>query len=265
MKKRWILMVSGLVMAGVMALGEMPVMAESTENEISAPVYATQEILVADGNSGVQEKEEAEYVTFGEYPKGKPIEWIVLDEQNGKKLLLSRYNLDFMAYNHKDKSVTWQTSDLRKWMNSYFYLFAFSFKEKAYIKKAALKNEDSPSGTDGGKDTKDWVFALSLNEIYEYFGMRDPQTGEIMTDPDTGKPVIDSDALKTVCIDEKRPQYMYEGDTVPSAVEDPDFFFTRTPGSYSRSVSIVLPAGGVAGGEAVFREHGVRPAIWVSD
>ena len=55
-----------------------------------------------------------------------------------------------------------------------------------------------------------------------------------MTDPETGDVLIDTEALKTVCIEETRPQYFYEGDTVPAAVEDPDFFFLRTQDTIPR-------------------------------
>ena len=205
------------------------------------------------------EEDSIEYAEFGEYPKGKPIEWIVLDEAEGAKLLLSRYSLDFMSYNYENVEVTWETSDLRKWMNGYFYEKAFSESEKKHIQTVILENDDK----EGGNDTEDKVFALSLSEVEKYFGVKDPETGEIMTDPETGDALIDTEALKTVCIEETRPQYFYEGDTVPAAVEDPDFFFLRTQGYHSKAVYFVFPSGNIGGAESAHWEHGVRPAIWI--
>ncbi len=199
------------------------------------------------------------YVEFGEYPEGKPIEWIVLDEKDGARLLLSRYSLDFMSYNNENVEVTWETSDLRNWMNGYFYEEAFSKEEKKRIQTVTMENDDA----DGGNDTEDKVFALSLSEVEQYFGVRDLETGEILKNPENGDILIDREALKTVCIEETRPQYFYEGDVVPSAVEDPDFFFLRTQGYHPSAVYFVFPDGDIGGAESAHWEHGVRPAVWV--
>ena len=72
------------------------------------------------------------FVTFGRYEQdGNPdngtekIEWIVLDVQDGKCLLLSRYCLDSKPYHSKGKTITWKDSALRKWLNSDFLDSAF--------------------------------------------------------------------------------------------------------------------------------------------
>ena len=61
-----------------------------------------------------------EIVTFGKYEQdglrsngAEAIEWLVLDVQEDKALLLSRYALDSMPYHDNYKAVTWETSDLR--------------------------------------------------------------------------------------------------------------------------------------------------------
>ena len=58
-------------------------------------------------------------VLFGSYeqdnnPDNGPeeIEWIVLDVQNGKAMLLSKYILDAGKYNEETKAVTWDTCTL---------------------------------------------------------------------------------------------------------------------------------------------------------
>lgn len=52
-------------------------------------------------------------VTFGHYPQtsdgndSTPIEWLVLDVQDGKSLLISRYALDSQLYNSEFVDMTW--------------------------------------------------------------------------------------------------------------------------------------------------------------
>ncbi len=242
-----------LLMAGIMLFG----LAGCTEG--TAPQTGSGQVFDAH-----KEGAEPEYVTFGHYPKNTPIEWIVLDEKDGARLLLSRYNLGFMAYKEKDESVTWETSDVRKWMNGTFYRKAFSGSEKALIRTVTLENEDGPNGTEGGNDTKDRVFALSLSEVHQYFDLLDPDTGEVIMNEDKGEPAINREALKTVCLQEARPDFQYEGDTVPGVVKDPDIFFLRTPGTYDRGVCIVWTDGNCLGAEGAIVQHGVRPAIWVT-
>ena len=205
---------------------------------------------------GVTGDDGKEYVAFGHWPEGKEIEWIVLDEKDGAKLLLSRYNLDTGSYHTDYVPVTWETSYLREWMNTWFYDEAFSDEEKKRIRTTKLKNEDNSYGTPGGNDTEDNVFSLSYAELNQYFS-----TG---TD-ENGDPVYDAERMRTTCIEDLRPQYFYEGDEVPAEIEDPDYFWLRTPGSIQESYAMCIwPDGYVSTtGDAVFRTRGYRPAIWV--
>ena len=57
-----------------------------------------------------------ESVLFGSYEQGNgktPIEWFVLEEQDDRVLLISRYALDTQQYHGAAGSVTWETCDLR--------------------------------------------------------------------------------------------------------------------------------------------------------
>ena len=116
-------------------------------------------------------------VTFGAYEQdnnlenGKePIEWIVLDVQDGRSLLISKYALDGQRYNTKGAGVTWETCSLRTWLNESFINEAFSSAEQARIPIAtATADKNSKYETNPGKDTQDRVFLLSIPEVYEYF------------------------------------------------------------------------------------------------
>ena len=112
-------------------------------------------------------------ITFGSYEQdnelsnGKePIEWIVLSNDGEKLLLLSKYALDCQPYNTEQTEITWENCTLRVWLNSDFYNRAFSDTEKAVILKSYIENNDNPSfGTEGGNDTYDNVFLLSLSDM----------------------------------------------------------------------------------------------------
>ena len=95
-------------------------------------------------------------VIFGHYEQdndltnGKePIEWIVLDTQDGKSLLLSKYALDCQPYNTNKQNVTWSTCSLRTWLNGGawgygFISVAFSSEEQARIPIVIVAADQNP-------------------------------------------------------------------------------------------------------------------------
>ncbi len=135
---------------------------------------------------------QADNIYFGTYKQSSdgnggyntdPIKWRVLSNADGKLFLLSDQNLDVFEY-HKDvESVTWETSTMRSWLNGYnassntggsngmdytndnFLNTAFSAKEQTAIANTAVVNDDNPDyGTDGGNNTTDKIFLLSIAE-----------------------------------------------------------------------------------------------------
>ena len=119
-------------------------------------------------------------VTFGHYEQdnhpenGKePIEWIVLDVQDGKCLLLSRYLLDAQPYNKRNVSTNWETCWLREWLNSDFIEKAFSPEEQAAVLTTAVDNGSGQYSwfdkEDDGNDTQDKIFLLSYHEAFEQY------------------------------------------------------------------------------------------------
>ncbi len=93
------------------------------------------------------------------------IEWIVFAKDNKKILVVSKYALDCLPYNKRLASVTWENCSLKDWLNNKFYTTAFTEKERAMIKEVNLTNNDNPYGAEGGNDTKDKIFLLSLDDI----------------------------------------------------------------------------------------------------
>ena len=120
--------------------------------------------------------------TFGNYKQGKngeilPIEWRVLEIEDGKALVLTDAVLDEVAFNEIEKSVTWNNCTLRKWMNDDFLNAAFSSSEQEKIATVVINNHSTIQFIDeNGKtykskksdDTEDKIFALSIEETVKY-------------------------------------------------------------------------------------------------
>ncbi len=93
------------------------------------------------------------------------IKWRVLALEENEALLISEYALDMQDFNiNRAQKITWENSDLRKWLNGEFYDSAFSPEEKGKISESELRNSDRPVD-----DTIDRVFLLSYAEAGEYF------------------------------------------------------------------------------------------------
>lgn len=85
--------------------------------------------------------------------EGKAIEWIILKEENGGLLLLSKTILFQSKYD--DDSNNWKQSYICKYLNNEFYDTAFSTSEKKAIINAKLEDV---------QNAKSDVFLLSRNE-----------------------------------------------------------------------------------------------------
>lgn len=118
------------------------------------------------------------YVTFGHYEQdndfdnGKEaIEWLVLDVQGGRTLLISRYALDCQVYNRRYTSVSWNDCSLRAWLNGPFMNNAFSAEEQSAILTTSVDNGSSQGyySTGSGVNTQDKLFLLSYQEAWKYF------------------------------------------------------------------------------------------------
>ena len=73
--------------------------------------------------------------TFGSYYISsdsckEPIEWIVVDRQEGGAMLVSKYAIAYKEYNEKSERCYWENCTLRKWLINDFFNNAFSTSEK---------------------------------------------------------------------------------------------------------------------------------------
>ena len=140
-----------------------------------------QEIFVEYTKEQLTDAEVGDTIKFGSYEQdndtnnGKEnIEWIVLEKQKNKVLVISKYGLDCQPYNDIYENVTWESCTLRSWLNDEFIETAFRTEEQKLLAETKLENKDNHEyGTDGGKDTVDKVFLLSIDEIKKYFSLDD--------------------------------------------------------------------------------------------
>lgn len=95
----------------------------------------------------------------------EPLEWIVLEVQEGKAWLMTKYCIDQAIFYPKRVSRYWGNSDLRVWMNGDFIAETFTPAEQEVILTTVVKNSN-PNGVKGaGEDTEDKIYLLSKEEV----------------------------------------------------------------------------------------------------
>ncbi len=99
------------------------------------------------------------------YFKWERIKWRVLKNDGSTLFVVADKGLDCKRYNEIYTSITWEDCTLRSWLNNDFYNMAFSSGEQEAIAEQDVANEDNPEyGTEGGNDTRDNVYLLSIGE-----------------------------------------------------------------------------------------------------
>lgn len=122
-------------------------------------------------------------IRFGLYPVDKagntaPIEWTVLKKEDSRILVITKYCIDKSAYHSDFEPTSWESCHLRRWLNGPFRQLAFTPGEQAMIPAVHLPNEPNPKyKTGGGRETEDWIFALSLREAGELFESDEARLG----------------------------------------------------------------------------------------
>lgn len=171
------------------------------------------------------------------------ITWIVLAVEKGKALLVSEKVLDTKPYNNEKKDMTWEKCSLRTWLNDGFINDSFTKKEKRKIAEMTIKNPNNAQyKTPGGKDTKDKVFLLSMDEAKQYF----------KTDKDRrakGTLFAKNNGLR---LDES---ILYAGTSV---------WLLRSPGFKAYHICYVNNDGIIYNTlDVSLKNFGIRPAMWV--
>ena len=177
--------------------------------------------------------------TENDYFKYEPIKWRVLRYENSEAFLLSEAILDSQPYHSETEEIDWEKSSIRAWLNNEFINKAFSNEENKAINTVELINKDnSKYGTQGGKNTSDKLFLLSLSEVDETeeskeYGFWDKKTRKCKND---------------------------------NFSEETYFWWLRSPGNSSHDAAGVYYYGWVFGYGYDVQEPagGIRPALYLN-
>ena len=221
----------------------------STPTPLGTPIPNFSTALAENGSVDTfSEISEGDSIIFGTYEQdnnasnGKEgIEWIVLAREDEKALLISKYALDCRKYNDKYYFVTWETCSLRSWLNDAFVKTAFTEKERSRIPTVTIKNDANPKyKTEGGRDTRDQIFLLSIEEADQYF----------------------STDKERICglTEYAKAQGAY------GSSQGKCWWWLRSPGNISLYAAIVNNVGSVrsSGTDITYGNDAVRPALWIN-
>ena len=204
--------------------------------------------------------------------------WQVLDVQGNQALIIADDIIFMRCYNEKDESCTWESSSIRRWLNSNFYGY-FSSSERAKIVETRVRNSDNLwYGTYGGSSTLDYIFLLSIEEAVQYFG----DSGAYYNHTDNSWLIDDR-------YNSERRAWLVFSDTqvnswlnyivgerngyMDKAIEwldeyngYPMWWWLRSPGSDSSSAAYVTDSGTIDiwGFDTInYDTVGIRPAMWI--
>jgi len=185
---------------------------------------------------------EKDIIPFGGY------NWLVLEMNDNKMLLLSEKIIELRKYHDTFDDVTWANSTVRKYLNTTFFS-KFNPQEQLRIAETQVCNKLWFGGNDA--DTTDKIFLLSTNEVMKYLG------SDGKTECKNGKFYIDdsyNNARRAVNVDNW-----------------PCRWTLRTPGNLPYLTTTVTTDGKIAvTGDFVNRSStelfnvGIRPAMWVT-
>jgi len=190
-------------------------------------------------------------IQFGDF------NWRVLDIEAGKALLLSEDILEERAYHPCYEGVTWEISMLRQYLNNDFYN-TFSQAEKDMIIEAKLNNTNNQwYEINGGSDTHDNIFILSLEEADKYFGDSGDYLQKRRKKYEDGKWVPDNSGWILSNAHDKSRVAKHNGVAT--------LWWLRTPGYSDCTTSYVATPGYIPlnGDRVCIGRGGVRPALWV--
>jgi len=113
--------------------------------------------LIGEASAGLEEIKSFESV------RNRLLKWRVLDvDERGKRVLvITEECVSLMPYHQPGRYVTWSTSTLRFWLNTFFFRNLPQVIQDSVV---MVTNENNV-----GKDTNDRVFLLSVKEAVRYF------------------------------------------------------------------------------------------------
>ena len=209
-------------------------------------------------------------INVGDIIKFGGYDWRVLNVQDGRILIITEGIIQHRDYNNnKFDTVTWADCELRQYLNEAFYN-SFNDEDRAKIIQMTNRNPDNPwYGTDGGEDTQDHIFPLSIEECVKYFG----DSRQLSNQPigDTRYGWLAETPLWYIHDEYDDNRKAGYADGVENYGEEFGAWWLRTPGwngalpagtafvGYVGSIEV----GGNFSGDALASVGGVRPALWL--
>ena len=253
MKKSIALLIAAVMMLALTACGSIKELASIKNMGMTEVAHNDDDSFVGNILGDYVAADVGDIIEFGAYEQdndisnGKePIEWQVLERDDDKVLLISKYALDCKQYNTEMEDVTWETCTLRTWLNETFLNEAFSEAEQRIIQTTAVSADKNPNySTNPGNATKDKIFLLSINEVIEYFASE-----EVRMCVPTAYAIANGAFVSA----------FYKVDGAGTC-----WWWLRTPGHYQYPVAVVHIDGGVDsdGADVYGALCGVRPAMWI--
>jgi len=191
-------------------------------------------------------------VSFGGY------DWRVLASRDSKSLIIAEDVIEQRPYSIDLVDTTWETCALRKYLNGEF-LQKLSEEDQGRIAEEKIRNPHNLwYNTQGGRDTSDKIFILSLEEIDSYFGNSGDYQNQRRKKYKNGEFIADNNGWYFSNIYDVSRQ-VSSSDTVP-------FWWLRSPGLDSFGAAFVCSNGtvNVDGGLIHGPKGGVRPALWLN-
>lgn len=212
-----------------------------------------------------------------------PYEWLVIAEEDGRKLLLSKYAVDARAWHEDDGKdsgdVTWENCSLRTWLDTEF-VSRFSTVERTQIIPVENRNP-ATSGNENvfrvtlpeGASTIDRVFLLSLEEIHRYLEEYIAADRASVYEPSEGSftpgilTCFPHESVKDLKIDEtfrdsqvRAPFGAWSWWTRSSGVHTDRCLTAYGAFAFGKNKSYPLK---VPGNRPIHYQLGVRPAMWI--
>ena len=211
----------------------------------------------------LSEAEVGSTVQLGYYPQGSrasgekdQVDWIVLDRNGSKLLLISKYALDCLPYesaNEMQTESSWETCLLRHWLNDTFLTETFDGGETRILVRTELAENAREGGAHVSLESAaDRVFLLSAAEAEQYFATM-AQRQCLPTRYAIGRGASQSSVGNT-CFWWLRTTVDHTEQTLTG---DPTENITRA--------ALVGSSGGIVeiGHYMSNRQYAVRPVIWV--
>jgi hypothetical protein len=186
--------------------------------------------------------QKGDVIPFGRYG------WVVLECAVGSVLIMTEDVVERgCVYHHERAGVTWEGCFLRGYLNDEFYR-RFTEADRTRIQEMEVANNANPwFGTDGGKNTRDRIFLLSIEEVVRYFG-------------DSGQ-LCEGNPQSKLFINDR-----YKAKRVARCNGRSTQWWLRSPGLRGNTAADVFAGGAihVSGHRVDNTCTGFRPALWLS-